>query len=275
MKECPVCKNKIKQLNSKHISKCFGDDKAYRVKFINHNFPLTKDVNFLRESYENQKDSIPILCKKVGGLDFKSMVYLLNFFSIKVRSIKETRVLKEYKERKDATCIKKYGAVNPLSRGTEPFHKRNKTVIDKYGVENVWQCIDDFIDSYGSRSKISSLNNRISKILELSGIDYEPEFKIKYEFESKVKWKFYDFRIGNYLLEINGDYWHANPSKFKESDVFKFPKKELRAKEIWDLDKYKKEIAEDCGFNVIYLWESDINKTNDEQILQIIKNKIN
>ena len=63
----------------------------------------------------------------------------------------------------------------------------------------------------------------------------------------------YDFKIGNYLLEVNGDYWHANPNKYKENDTFKFPKNELKAKDIWEMDTYKKEIAESNGYKVIYI----------------------
>ena len=34
MKECPVCLKKIKQLNPRHIKKCFQNDKNYRFKYI-------------------------------------------------------------------------------------------------------------------------------------------------------------------------------------------------------------------------------------------------
>ena len=275
MKTCPICEREIKQLNPKHIKNCFGDDKDYKIKFINHNFPLTSDVNYLVESYINKGDSLPILCKSVGGLDLKSMSYVLRYHNIDIRTIKETRHREEYKNRFEKTNIERYGYKNPLSKNTEPFNKRNKTVLDKYGVENVWQCIDDFVLTYGSRSKISKLNSRIEEILKISILDYDSEFRIKYEFEGKSKWKFYDFKIGNFLLEVNGDYWHANPSKYKENDIFKFPKNELTAKDVWEIDKYKKQIAESNGYVVIYLWESEINKMNDGEILQYIKDKIN
>lgn len=275
MKNCPICKKEIKQLNPKHIKNCFGDDPNYKIKYINHNFPITSNIDFIKNLYEVDNYSIPMLCKEVGGLDLKSMVYVLNYYGIRIRTIKETRGLKEYKERIESTNIEKYGQKNPLSKGTEPWKKKNKTVLDKYGVENVWQCIDDFISSYGSRSKFSKLNNKVEEVLKYSKLIYESEFRIKYEFENKLKWKFYDFKIGNYLLEVNGDYWHANPNKYKENDTFKFPKNELKAKDIWEMDTYKKEIAESNGYKVIYIWETELNKMNDEEILQFIKNQIN
>ena len=42
-----------------------------------------------------------------------------------------------------------------------------------------------------------------------------------------------------------------------------------------DFEKYKKQIAETNGYKVIYIWESEINKMNDGEILQYIENQIN
>lgn len=274
MKNCPVCKRDIKQLNPRHIKNCFGDDPDYKIKFICYNFPLISDKDLIERLYVQEKYSIPMISDYVGGLDYKSICYVFEYYGIQTRSIKETRNLEEYKERIESTNIKKYGAKNPLSKGTIPWKKRNKTVLDKYGIENVWQCIDDFVSSYGKGSKISGLNFRIRHILENSNLIYEDEFRINYKVNKKSKWKFYDFKIGNFLLEVNGDYWHANPKKYRKEHIFKFPKRELKAFEVWELDKYKKQIAESNGYKVIYIWESEINKMNDGEILQYIKNQI-
>ena len=40
------------------------------------------------------------------------------------------------------------------------------------------------------------------------------------------------------------------------------------------MDRYKKQIAESNGYKVIYIWESEINKMNDGEILQYIENQI-
>jgi len=275
MRICPTCKKELKSINPRHVKNCFGDDPNWKFTYISYNFPIVTNKSLIEKLYIEDKYSLPMLCKEVNGLDLKSMCYILNYYGIKIRTIKETRKLKEYKERIESTNITRFGAINALSKGTIPWNKRNKTVLDRYGVENVWQCIDDFISSYGHKSKISKLNIRIDEILKLTELNYTPEFRINYKFENKSKWKFYDFKIGNFLLEVNGDYWHANPNKYKETDVFKFPKTELTAKDIWDIDKYKKEIAESNGYKVIYIWESEMNKMNNDEILQYIKNQIN
>lgn len=128
---------------------------------------------------------------------------------------------------------------------------------------------------HGSRSKISSLNKKLYKVLEELQIQYVPEFSLKYKTEEGGnRWKSYDAKIGNLLIEVNGDYWHANLIKYKEDHIFIFPKSELTAKEVWNMDKYKEDIANAHGYSVMYIWESEINE-NIEDVKQRIKNCIN
>ena len=278
MKECPVCKRKIKHLNSKHIKNCFGDDVDYKFKYITHNFPLLKDKEKIISLYNEEKYSIPMICLYVGGADIKSVYNILKYYNISIRTIKETRKLKEYKERIESTNMKRYGAINPLSKGTTVFHKRNQTVIDRYGCENVFQRLDLFIDEWsnsGPKSKISYLNKYVYMILDELGYKYKPEFCIKYKDETgKSRWKYYDAQVNNILIEANGNYWHANPEIYEKDQEFNFPgNHKIKAKDIWKLDIYKNEIAQQNGYEVLTIWESEFNKSI-EDVKQKIKNKI-
>jgi G:T-mismatch repair DNA endonuclease (very short patch repair protein) len=76
----------------------------------------------------------------------------------------------------------------------------------------------------------------------------------------------FDFLINdNFLIEVNGDYWHANPKLFKESDTFFF-RDGVTANEIWLKDHNKLKMAKKEGFKILTLWESDINKASDDEI---------
>lgn len=275
MKQCPICKKHIKQLTPLHIKKCFTGDNDYRIKYINHNFPLTINYKLIEKLYNEDKYSLPMLCSYFGGLDLKSMCTLLNYHNIQIRTIKETRRLSEYKNRIETTNLERFGAINPLSRDTEVFHRRNKTVLQKYGVENVWQCVDVFMKFPRSQTKISYLNKRIYKILDDTNIKYTPEFALYYLKDNRKRVKFYDFKIDNILLEVNGDYWHANPINYSPTDILNFPRYSIKAEEIWNRDLLKKQIGEENGFKIITLWETELNKMNDNEILQYIKNQIN
>lgn len=57
----------------------------------------------------------------------------------KLRNLKDSVNLSSTRKKAENTCIEKYGAINPLSKGTTAFEKRNKTVKEKYGVDNVFQ----------------------------------------------------------------------------------------------------------------------------------------
>lgn len=276
MKQCPKCKKTIKQLNPRHIKNCFGDDTTYKYHYIIHNFPELTREN-LTKLYVNEKWSTNML-KDHFFIDLKSVCYMLNYHGIKIRTIKETRQLDEYKKRITSTNIERYGAINPLSKGTVPYTNRNQTVIDRYDCENVFQRLELFINdwsNHGKRSKISSLNRKLYSILDELHIEYKPEYSISYVGESGNKrWKSYDAKVGNLLIEANGDYWHANPIKYKEDDKFQFPKSRLTAKDIWNLDIYKNEIAEQHGYEVMTVWESEINE-NVNEVKQRIKDKVN
>lgn len=67
------------------------------------------------------------------------------------------------KEKAQKTNIIKYGAENPLSKGTLPYSKRNETVKETYGVDNVFQAksVKDKIsktnvERYGTENPFSS-----------------------------------------------------------------------------------------------------------------------
>lgn len=62
------------------------------------------------------------------------------------------------------------------------------------------------------------------------------------------------------IVEVYGDFWHANPKKYNETDILPhFPKKKP-AKNIWKYDNKRQQFLESLGYKVIILWESDIKK---------------
>ncbi len=66
------------------------------------------------------------------------------------------------------------------------------------------------------------------------------------------------------IIEINGDYWHANPNKYDSSFVNATSKK--TAPEIWAKDEVKRTLAEEHGFKVFTIWEYDW-KHNKERVI--------
>jgi len=55
------------------------------------------------------------------------------------------------------------------------------------------------------------------------------------------------------VYEFQGDYFHGNPAKFKETDLFHGKP----YSEKWEKDKKKRELYESAGFKYVVMWESD------------------
>jgi hypothetical protein len=68
----------------------------------------------------------------------------------------------------------------------------------------------------------------------------------------------------NFVIEYYGDYWHANPNKYKADDIVHHNK---TAKEIWDRDSFRLDLLKTNGYTVHVVWQSDYKK-NKECILE-------
>jgi len=87
---------------------------------------------------------------------------------------------------------------------------------------------------------------------------------------------YYDYVMNDIklIIEFNGDYWHANPTIYV--DDFYHTIRKMTAKDIWEAQKYKNKLAENKGYQVIEIWESDYRKDKNSVknlCLDIIKNK--
>ena len=61
----------------------------------------------------------------------------------------------------------------------------------------------------------------------------------------------------NKIIEVFGDYVHANPEKYDPDDIIKLPGNSYKAKEKWEHDGKKIDWLEEQGYEVIILWSSD------------------
>ena len=66
------------------------------------------------------------------------------------------------------------------------------------------------------------------------------------------------------IIEFHGDYWHCNPDLYEANYYHKI--KKMYAKEIWDYDKEKIELAKSYGYSVLVVWEADYCKNPEETI---------
>lgn len=194
----------------------------------------------------------------------------------------------EFKKKLNTIILEKYGVKRVFDRV-----KRKETMIQKYGVEYTAQ-LPEMAKKISENNKaiwaglsleqklkrmegawnitISSIEKRIGQILMDHAISFTHSFMMKHKKNTFQ----YDFCLQEIpvLIEVNGDFWHANPKYYNENDELKFPGIVRLAKNIWKKDKYKADTANKYGYKVISIWEDEINKKSDEEVLSIILERI-
>lgn len=158
---------------------------------------------------------------------------------------------------------------------------RKETYLEQYGVDHNWKvkeirkkCDTTCFERHGLigieiahkellRKKETKIETKIKNIL----IDNEIKFKKNFCISFDGKKRMFDFYLKEYnlLIEADGDYWHSNPTTFKELN-------ETQKKNKLN-DDFKNYIAKELGYNLIRFWEMDINKSEFENVfLKEIKN---
>lgn len=110
------------------------------------------------------------------------------------------------------------------------------------------------------KSKASSMSDKMtspervfSKMMKELGVEIVSQ--------KVVKNKIYDFYIPskNMVIEVDGDYWHANPLIYEGKELNKIQLKNVRN------DKKKDSLAIGYGFLIERVWEHDLHNNYEEQ----------
>jgi very-short-patch-repair endonuclease len=149
------------------------------------------------------------------------------FKSKTVSSIKETLNQKKYKKKRSREA---------KERWKDP--------------EYVKKTISSLSESLG-KSGMSDLHKKVRERLNLEEAGFVPEQPIGNYIVDEVN---EDKKI---IIEIFGDYVHANPSKYNSNDLIRLPGNSYLAKEKWKRDEQKVKYLKEQGYEVLIVWESD------------------
>lgn len=183
------------------------------------------------------------------------------------------------------TSLKKFGYANASSSPTIK-QKREETFMKRLGVKNPFQdegikerITAGHIAKYGvpnpgihspKRIKISRPHAMLSAALHESAIDHRNEVPVySPDVFSKMKAPRVDILIGDLAVEVFGDYFHANPMKYRPSDLITLFKGASTASEIWERDAERLQKLRLCGYRTLVVWEHDIKKNLSETIRKI------
>lgn len=136
------------------------------------------------------------------------------------------------------------GDKKPLKKKVLP-KQQNKRTHPKYGTSKLEE---DFARDF----------------LDKLGVEYV------YQFEAKDIGRFFDFYLPshNIIIEIDGDFWHGNPDKYKEEELRGHQKRAQR------IDEYKTKWALLHCIPILRFWESDIRK-KPQDVMRILKEELN
>lgn len=161
-------------------------------------------------------------------------------------------------------CIEKWG----YEKGLEIFNNRQKKWL---------KSLKDNENMFIGYSKISQ--ELFKKIEEMMDGDFlyaekNNELRIKREDGGYYLYDFVDMKTKK-IIEYNGDMYHANPSKYKSDDNPHPFRKNVTAEEIWEKDLNKIKAAEDNGYQVLLIWDSEYRYKGSENRELVIQKCIN
>lgn len=140
--------------------------------------------------------------------------------------------------------------------------KTFKELVNLYGENKASEIIAKRFHKIGCVSKMEKeIVNEIKKRFP----NAKTQLRIKNELG---KFYYYDCVIDGVIIEVNGDYWHANPAIYEPNSKMYSG---LLAEEIWYFDECKKTTAEKAGYMIFYIWENDYIQHKEETLNKAIK----
>lgn len=173
--------------------------------------------------------------------------------------------------------IKKYG----IEKGTIKYLEINKlkakandpkSIAEELGITTD-EAVELIISRHARPGKTWGSNlekDFTSQLEDMLGV------KLEYSTFSKPfgKWSshlngyvVFDIKHNNCIIEFNGDYWHANPKIYKDDAVIRGK----TAKYIQERDRLKIKTAEELGYRVMTVWESEYRENKKDILEEVVK----
>ena len=159
------------------------------------------------------------------------------------------------------TNLKKYGRKYGFD-----YEKVKQTCIERYGDENpmIAKCacgeIKYQVYSHASQEFCRMMDEILCPTYTTQYATKGGEKCIQ---ASKKYYVDYYIQELNVAIEFHGDFWHANPSRFKATDHCFPQNKEITAVDLWEIDRIKKEAIESAGIKLIVMWASEFKQCKD------------
>jgi G:T-mismatch repair DNA endonuclease (very short patch repair protein) len=264
---CP--KKLLNLLKIKRTSKEERKTARYKKRYLSGiRKKYGKNITNLSASPIIQKKKERTLAKKYGSYN-KYLEVCRKRMLIGSKKYRKTSKYKKDIDRMEETCLRKYGHRN-FGAGNVAILKRIKTIKKLWASRSYEEKIKRTEAPRRAghfkkfRNWISKPERKIEKALKILGVKY---------CHNVFLWRFnFDFLLQKKIvIEVQGDYWHACKEKYKANDIICG---DLKAKDVWKKDRYKRKLASKNGYKIIEIWEHEIKNKTGKQICELIKTKL-
>lgn len=224
---------------------------------------LTKD--FLQNEYIEKERSAIDIANSFGFVSSTIVDRQLQKLGFSKRGHSQAKLTKFVREKTKQTNLERYGEEHNFSKNHPSRKEWEERLFLEEGITNVFQR-PEIVEQIAAKlaeyktdprygSRISSHHRKINEFIR-------DELGIKTKLEHKVDRFYYDIFVEpNFIIEVNGDLFHANPRKYKENDLLNshihtdFP-----VYKIWERDKIKNETVINSGYKLLVVWQMDMEK---------------
>ena len=148
------------------------------------------------------------------------------------------------------------------------WYKENPEQIDIRSKSMKQSWVDGKIEPNINSVNESKLERELRRLLKQSLTDRNIKKKT---IRVDGHWFYPDIIIDEQIIiEFYGDFWHANPIKFKADDIIHHS---LSARDIWERDERRVEFLKERGYTVFVIWETDF-KRDKKQCIQFLTESI-
>lgn len=255
---CSVtCRNRAnasKQIRSntpcKQCGKQFRPSKAYSETFCSRSC-YDEHISIFGTRSKERKALIDYVCEQFPSADLVELSSKLGISLSAIYNIAHKRGLK----RSDSALQAQYEIISGHMTDNNPMKRPD--VAAK--VSEYWKANPEKAEAIRVKATQSNQRDRPSK-LELRCAEYLTIMGLDYEHQAIIKDKFVvDFRIGNTILQCDGDYWHGH-KRFEPLTERQLKQQKRDAAQ----DKY----LQACGYTVIRVWESDMSLEYLKKVLE-------
>jgi very-short-patch-repair endonuclease len=153
---------------------------------------------------------------------------------------------------------------NSINGNPEEIARRSQWMRDKMQEEDFIQKVHD-----GFTNRFSKLHLKVRECLQMDALGFIGEQRVGRYFVDEVN---EEYKV---IVEINGDYVHANPRIYNPEDIIRLRGNSYTAEEKWESDEKKHCNLKKMGYNVITVWESDDLDKKLEEIKKLLTLDIN